>query len=118
MKITPTLVRWMAIAWTIIMLIGCLTPHTELPDELLTWNDKGQHLSIFALFAILWRMTGFPFVTVMVVGLLFGGLIEVLQYILPINRSGDWMDLAADFVGVLIGLLLVPAVQKMVKIGY
>lgn len=106
----------MAIGWTVIILIGCLTPHSELPDELLTWNDKGQHMSIFALFAILWRMTGLPFITVMTVGLLFGGLIEVLQYLLPINRSGDWLDLAADFVGVLIGLLIAPAIQKMVNL--
>lgn len=114
MKITPTLVRWLAIAWTIIMLIGCLTPHSELPDDLLTLNDKVQHVAIFALFTVLWRLTGYSLMTVALVGVLFGGLIEVLQYVLPINRSADWIDLAADSVGVFLGLIVVPGIRKVV----
>jgi VanZ family protein len=104
MRITPTLLRWLAIAWTVIMLIGCLTPHSELPDELMTYNDKGQHIAIFALFALLWKLAGFRLSSVAIAGLLFGALIEVLQYVLPINRSADWLDLAADCLGTCVGL--------------
>lgn len=115
MKLTPTLFRWLAIIWTVIMLIGCLTPHSELPDELVNWNDKGQHIAIFALFTLLWRLAGLKFTTVAITGLVFGALIEVLQYILPINRSADWADLFADSIGVLVGMLLVPLAQKVVN---
>ncbi|GAB3807819.1 hypothetical protein GCM10028819_45480 [Spirosoma humi] len=114
MKLTPTLFRWLAIVWTVIMLIGCLTPHSELPDELVNWNDKMQHLAIFALFTLLWRLAGLKLVTAVVVGVGFGALIEVLQYLLPINRSADWADLFADSIGVVLGALLVPIAQKIV----
>lgn len=114
MKLTPTLFRWLAIVWTVIMLIGCLTPHAELPDELVNWNDKAQHIAIFALFTLLWRLAGLKFATAAVVGIVFGALIEVLQYVLPINRSADWADLFADSIGVVLGILLVPVAQKVV----
>ena len=114
MKLTPTLFRWLAIIWTVIMLIGCLTPHSELPDELVAWNDKGQHVAIFALFALLWRLAGLKFSTVVITGLVFGALIEVLQYVLPINRSADWADFFADSIGVIVGMLLAPLAQKAV----
>ena len=114
MKLTPTLFRWLAIVWTVIMLIGCLTPHSELPDDLVKWNDKGQHIAIFALFALLWRLAGFRFLTVAIVGFAFGALIEVLQYVLPINRSADWADLFADCIGTVAGMLLAPLAQKVV----
>lgn len=114
MKLTPTLFRWLALIWTVIMLIGCLTPHTELPDELVSLNDKAQHIAIFALFALLWRLAGFKLATVAVVGFAFGALIEVLQYVLPINRSADWADLFADSIGVVAGVLLAPLAQKIV----
>ncbi|MCK8492511.1 MULTISPECIES: VanZ family protein [Spirosoma] len=97
--------RWLAVGWSIVMLIGCLTPHEELPDTLTIWNDKLQHVAIFALFSFLWKEAGFRVGTVIVAGLLFGALIEVLQYVLPINRSADWDDLAADFGGTILGVI-------------
>lgn len=116
MKVTTTLLRWLAVAWTIIMLIGCLMPHSQLPDELLTWSDKGQHILIFALFSLLWVLAGVRLGTVAAAGFLFGGLIELLQYVLPINRSGDWLDLAADCVGIIVGIVLTFGIRFVVHI--
>lgn len=93
------ILRWLAIIWTVIMFIGCLTPHDQVPDELLTWNDKFLHVAIFALFAALWAVAGLRVTSILIAGLVVGALIEVLQYFLPINRSADWFDLAADVVG-------------------
>lgn len=112
MKINPTVFRWLAIVWTIIMLIGCLTPHEELPGELVELNDKMLHAAIFAPFSILWILAGVRMNHTLIAGILLGALIEVLQYILPINRSADWIDFAADGLGVLIGIGLAWAVQK------
>ena len=85
------------------MLIGCLTPHDEVPDELLTWNDKLIHIMLFVPFAILWLFAGTRYLTVLIFGVFVGALIEGLQYALPINRSADWLDLAADSIGTVLG---------------
>ena len=38
--------------------------------------------------------------------LLFGVGIEILQGILPINRSPEWMDIVFDALGTFLGLLI------------
>ena len=38
--------------------------------------------------------------------LAFGGAIEIAQYLLPYGRSAEWLDLAADGLGILAGSLL------------
>ena len=115
MRISPIMFRWLAIGWTIVMLIGCLTPHQELPKGLISFNDKFLHAVIFAPFALLWILAGFRMSYVLVIGILFGGLIEALQYVLQINRTADWIDLAADGLGTFIGVGLAWVVQKMYK---
>lgn len=115
MKISPIVLRWLAIVWTIIMLLGCLTPHKDLPGELVTFNDKFMHVVIFAPFALLWILAGFRMSSILIAGILFGGVIEALQYILPINRSADWIDLLADAVGTVVGVFMAWAVQKTYK---
>lgn len=112
MKIAPIVFRWLAITWTIIILIGCLTPHEELPKELLGWNDKLLHALIFTPFVVAWVLAGFRISYVFIAGVLLGGIIELLQYTLPINRSGDWVDFAADAVGALLGVGVVWVIQK------
>lgn len=106
MKTGLTFFRWLAISWTIIMLIGCLTPHDEVPDELLTLNDKLIHIALFVPFAVLWVFTGLRYATVLFFGVFVGALIEGLQYALPINRSADWLDLVADCIGTALGVWL------------
>lgn len=98
-----TILRWLAVTWTIIMLWGCLTPHEDIPGPIIDLNDKLMHVVIFALFSFLWIRAGLRMNRVIAAGFLFGALIEVLQYVLPINRSGDWIDLLADGIGTLAG---------------
>jgi VanZ family protein len=38
--------------------------------------------------------------------LVFGGAIEVAQFFMPYGRSAEWMDLAADGVGIVAGWLV------------
>ncbi|GAB3991035.1 hypothetical protein GCM10028807_19890 [Spirosoma daeguense] len=105
--------RGLGIIWTVIILIGCLTPHAELPGEILTLSDKALHVAIFVPFGFLWARTGFQFSWVFVAGTLLGAFIELLQYMLPINRTGEWVDLAADVVGTLVGILISRAFDKV-----
>ncbi|SFE09209.1 VanZ family protein [Spirosoma endophyticum] len=104
MRINPILLRGLAITWTIIILIGCLAPHDEIPGPIISWNDKLMHVAIFVPFSLLWMMTGMRLQTALIIGVLFGALIEGLQYILPINRSCDFEDLVADSIGTLVGV--------------
>ena len=105
--------RMLAIIWTIIMLIGCLTPHAHLPGPLITWNDKVMHVVIFAPFSLLWMRAGFRLSSVLIAGVLFGAFIEALQYVLPINRSADWVDLFADSIGTVVGSALALAWYRL-----
>ena len=106
MSSSKSVVRWLAIVWTIVMLIGCLTPHKDIPEELSFFNDKSLHILIFVPFAVLWIAAGYRVVYVLIAGILFGALIEVLQGILPINRNADWLDLAADSLGAVLGTVV------------
>ncbi|MBD2757535.1 VanZ family protein [Spirosoma validum] len=107
------ILRGLAIIWTIVMLIGCLTPLPQLPGPVTDINDKLMHVVIFAPFSLLWILSGFRLNSVLIAGFLFGGLIELLQYALPVNRTGDWIDLFADCVGTVVGAALALAWYRL-----
>ena len=76
--------------------------------------DKGVHFVEFAILGFLLSLGFFlnlktsprtRFVWVLVIGILLGGIIEIYQYFLP-ARSFEILDLAADSLGILIGLLV------------
>ena len=113
MRINSTLARWLAIIWTIIMLIGCLTPHAQLPGPIVSWNDKLMHVAIFIPFSLLWMLAGVRLQNALIAGVLFGAFIEGLQYILPINRSCDVEDLVADSVGTIVGIGLALGLYRL-----
>ena len=48
-----------------------------------------------------------PYLYVCALVSLYGGLMELLQHYCTLTRSGDWLDLLADILGALIGVLLV-----------
>ncbi|WP_234733493.1 VanZ family protein [Tellurirhabdus bombi] len=99
------LVRILAIAWTIIIFIGCALPGDATPD-VITVSDKFKHMAIFALWAFLWRKaSNLSYVSLFVIGTLYGFAIEIYQLVMPINRAFEWLDLVADAVGTLAGLV-------------
>jgi VanZ family protein len=89
--------------WTLAIAVGCLTPAEDLPDVASRLSDKAMHAGIFAGFSGLWLLAGQGLRRVLLIGVLYGGLLEVLQTVLPIHRSGDWLDLTADTIGLLVG---------------
>jgi hypothetical protein len=70
------------------------------------YSDKAVHILLFAALAATGRHAG------MHAGVLAGVLVgyaigsEVLQSVLPINRTGDVVDAAVDVLGVVVGLLV------------
>jgi VanZ family protein len=76
--------------------------------------DKGVHLVEFAILGFLLSLGYFlslgasprsKSAGVLVSGIFLGGMIEIFQYFLP-ERSFELLDLAADSLGILIGLFV------------
>jgi VanZ family protein len=94
---------------TLMLLLGllswlALTPAPP-PEAGLLW-DKLNHLSAFASLAVAGFLAFRGRWWQVALGLLaYGGLIEILQTFTP-TRVGEWEDLLADAVGIVLGLLL------------
>lgn len=92
-----------AIGVALTTLLGLL-PGQSVPQLFQFW-DKAQHLSAFAVLAL---VGGFAFpnrVAFVGFGLIaHGGLIEIMQSTLTTTRSGDPMDWLTDGIGVAAGI--------------
>jgi aminopeptidase YwaD len=112
--------------WAIIMLVLTLTPAQEMPRtpnwEFLAF-DTAAHAGVFGVLAILsWysasRQRRWPWLAshagwaVLVGCVLFGGLIEVLQYVMHVGRQAEWTDLVGDSLGAALALLVVVGAQR------
>ena len=119
-------------AAAIMVLMGL--PGKYFPTIVSFWDwlstDKIVHLLLFAVFAFvsLWGYRhlffniNYPhrkklFLIISLISILYGGLTELLQKYLFINRYGSIYDFIADSIGCFIGILLFYfLVQKKLKI--
>ena len=107
--------------WAAIMLVLTLTPANEMPRtpewKLLSF-DTAAHAGVFAVLAALswfslrhqsrWPNLARQAGAVVLLGcVLFGALIEVLQYVMHVGRHAEWSDLLGDSIGAALALLLV-----------
>jgi len=69
-------------------------------------SDKGVHLLMYFVLYLLWYAAGFDGLGLFVTLFLLGAGMEILQEILPVHRSGDWWDGAANTGGLLIAWLI------------
>ncbi len=105
--------------WAAFMLLLTLTPARDMPVtpawELLSF-DTAAHAAVFGVLAALsWfslrRQRRWPLlaqqaaVAVLVGCVAFGGLIEVLQYVMAQGRHAEWSDLISDGIGALVALV-------------
>lgn len=102
---------------TVFILAGTLYPaEYEIPSEF--WdNDKLVHFLAFAIWTFLLGLFRFfkqqyTLWPILIWGLFFGMLIEVLQHLLPIHRSAEWLDFLADGLGSLAALILLALIRK------
>lgn len=106
--------------WAVVMLVLTLTPAQEMPRTP-EWKflsfDTAAHAGVFAVLAALsWfslrRQGRWPALArhagpaVLLGCVLFGGLIEVLQYVMNVGRHAEWSDLVGDSAGAALALLL------------
>ncbi len=120
-----------SLIWAAVILILCAIPGGSLPTSSLfniPYFDKIVHFGLYVPLAFILgaeldlskkqilQITG-PLLTMLIVAF-YGGLIELLQEFLFINRSADVLDFLADLIGGLAGLAIYylffrPFLQKM-----
>ena len=95
---------WIAIFWTLLILLACSWPGKDIPEVQFEGFDKVVHVGLFMTWTVLWLLV-YPTKSVHVIlaGIAYGIGIEFYQQIMPLDRSFDWLDIAADSVGVFLG---------------
>lgn len=117
---------WGAIV-TIFVLCLMPVPHKSVPD--VPNFDKLVHTGLYFVLCsiILWERIRLAkqhplqmshcFIGAFVLPILMSGLIELLQAYATTNRSGDWWDMAANSLGVILAWGLFQWVRKRYQIG-
>lgn len=102
----------MAIFWSLLILVACFIPGSEVPDVRVPLIDKWVHFILFGGFSFLWLCAlGKPGKRAVLFGgvtaLLLGYGVEVVQGSgLTEGRSFEWMDVVADGIGGVFGSVL------------
>jgi VanZ family protein len=104
----------LATAWTVIILVICLTPRLlppntsgEVPIYVRLHFDKFIHIFLFYVYGFLWMRVGrspYRAAWVLAGGVALAILTEWLQALPQIGRSTDLLDGLADALGVVIGI--------------
>ena len=116
---------WKVILYTYLIgiLLLIMLPLSDVSSSLLTDNyvvtirlDYLLHVILFLPFILLVRLTYLmPVLYVLMVGLVFAGICEGIQYFLP-YRSFNINDLLANFIGIVTGILLLrPAIIRFLE---
>ena len=90
---------------TVGIAIMSLTESTQMPS--VTLNDKLMHAFLYACLAATWWLAVKRPVWIIIGVTLYGALLELLQLYCTRTRSGEWLDLLADFLGASITMILV-----------
>jgi VanZ family protein len=99
--------------WALLIFTLSSIHSLRTPDLGFQIQDKFYHACEFAVFGFLLRRSAavFSFSAPMLwklsalVGIVYAGLDEIHQYFVP-GREADWGDLAADVIGVFLGILI------------
>ena len=102
---------WVALVSSYLLAV---LPQESVP-ELTPFNDKGNHFLAFSVLTLLllhaYRV---KYLTAFFLMLLYGVLIEVSQ-LFAVNRHGELLDVLADTIGVVVGILLYWLIGKFYR---
>ena len=117
-----------AILWTIVLSTLCGLPGNSFPD-LSLWAllrfDSFAHAFVFAVFSFLWAVAfrkqrqfawlyKYSISAAFIFSIIYGVLIEFLQYAIFFRRSADFLDMVSDALGGLIGIIIFYIIYKPV----
>jgi len=100
--------RFLALLWTLLIIVGLSLPGSRLPDSSMLEYDKLVHGVLFFVLTVLWLAAASrgrldAGLAILVVILAFSVLSELYQGWLPFGRHADFLDSAADAFGALAG---------------
>lgn len=95
-----------ALALTTGLLVLCFLPGDATPEAPMVNFDKAVHAIAFAAVTFAWRRAGLGLLPALLLGVTLAIVTEGGQALLANGRSGELLDLAADAVGVVLGLVL------------
>jgi VanZ family protein len=103
-----------AVLTAIVIAIASLWENPQMPQAI-TVSDKLAHGVLYAVLAISMmvavdsnaRMRVRTYLYVCVIATSYGALMEILQRYCTLTRSGEMADLYADFLGALLGVLII-----------
>ncbi len=101
--------NWKSSIWTIIILIFCSLPSSNLPRTSIInipHFDKILHFGIFFFLALLFCFENKNIVYIFIFSFALGLFIEIEQHYLISSRSGDIIDLIADTIGATVGIIV------------
>ncbi|HMN32407.1 MAG: VanZ family protein [Chitinophagaceae bacterium] len=113
----PQTTKTCAILWTILIIIGCSVPGSDIPKlNLIAHFDKLVHFTFFFAFFILWYLYFHHIKHIIILLILisasFGFLIEWYQLHFVAGRSFDVWDGIADTIGAIFGSLFIVLFMK------
>ena len=96
---------------TVVIAIMSLTESSYMPSVSL--NDKLMHAVLYAFLAAAWWLAIKRPVWIVIGATLYGALLELLQHYCTRTRSGEWLDLLADFLGATIAIIFAILWQRL-----
>jgi len=114
MTILLRLLFWAALLFAVVMALWPLA--TPIPDVGL--GDKWQHMIAFFTLSLLAALAypRTPLRTILLRMAVLGAGIEIAQLLMvSLNRTGSWLDLAADLAATLVALALAGCVRLLVR---
>ncbi len=116
----------LAIGWTASVAVLCLFSFSTFPSVGVTGADKYVHATFHFIFTMLWGMYFSKkqheiriarIITIVLISLSFGILIEFLQETLTTTRHADILDVAANLTGALIALCVFVFIKNRKKLN-
>ena len=114
----------LAVLWTIFIASSCLLPAAAFRSfsfDTLLELDKVIHFVLYAVFILLWALAISDVsmkqkIGLLLIGVTYGILIEVLQSTMALGRSYDIGDIVSNTVGCIVGVILITFVQRTVPL--
>lgn len=119
----PLLVRsipWMVALWTLLTIYLTTFPSEKIIEVELFRYDKIGHFLIFGGWTFLIGLIQVVYLErihasllpIIIIGISFGGAIEIAQYLLPYGRYASWLDMLANILGCLTAFVALKFIQK------
>lgn len=109
----------LTLLWGLFIFVLCTLKMKDIPQPNFTFEgiDKVVHFLFFLILSLIFvyetyrkQNTGFSRIRLsailLLIGFVYGGGIELIQKFFFTYRSAEWLDLAADLAGSLLGIII------------